>query len=212
MNPQQQSSPDEQLQGGVGLAIFAIFSVTRSVQLFSRLPGTTGPWFFGVFFWIGLFIQLWYYQANVQASGRFDAIPDMLIIYLQFAWLVVHWGWRKWTWLKGYRLHSYEPGLGVLHRVLPTWPAEWMGLASDIFVAAALGGICYLANCPILGSWYLAMIPWLLIAQAVIQGRDYMRMQRMDDARIESDEWTRRLREQHHWAEMQRERWGDRHH
>lgn len=211
MNTQQQPDPDEQLKGGVSLVIFMIFSVTRSVQLFSRLPGTTGPWFFGITFWIGLAFQLYYYQANVEASGRFDAIPDMLIIYPQIAWLVVHWAMRQLTRLKGYRHHSYEPGLGVLHRILPNWQADWMGLASDIVVALSMGGICYLLDCPILGIWFLAMIPWLLLAFALIQGRDNIRMQRMDDARIEADDWSQRIRDRQHWADMQRERWGDRH-
>lgn len=211
MTPPQQPNPDEELRGGVALAIFLIFSVTRSVQLFSRVPGTTGPWFFGITFWIGLAIQLYYYQANVEASGRFDAIPEQLLIATQFGWLVVHWMVRAKNRFQGVRLHSYEPGLGVMNRLLPNWHLDWMGVTSDIAVAAVLGGTCMLLDCPILGSWYFAMIPWLLIGQAFIYGRDSLRVQRMEDAQIEADVWSQRFRERQNWMDIQRERWGNRH-
>ncbi|MCA9194634.1 MAG: hypothetical protein KDB03_22840 [Planctomycetales bacterium] len=210
MHSTEQTQPAQDLQGGFALLVFLIFSVNRSVQVFSRIPGTTGLWFFAFFFWFGLGIQAYYYYANVQALARLDAIPEMWFVYTQIAWLQVHTLMRFVTWLRGYRLHSYEPGLGLLHRVLKRWDADWMGLASDVLVAGALGVACHAMDCPIHSGWYFAMIPWLIIGKIVISARDQLRLQRMQDTQIEASVWSQRLKERQHWEEIQRDRWGNR--
>ena len=190
--------------------IILIFGVTRTVQLFSRVPGTTGSWFFGMAFWIGFGIQLFYYQVNVQSSGQFDAIPDRLFVYAIIGWLILHAVCRSHNRSKGMRCHSFSPGLGIFYRWLPNTPEHRIGLISDMATAALLGALGYFFGCPILGSWYLSMTIWLLMAQGCLHARDRYRTQRMDDARIETDAWTRQLQEQRQWVEQQKERWGDR--
>lgn len=200
----------QELQNGWALVMVLIFSVTRTVQLFSRVPGTCGMWHFGVIYVLGFVIQLLYYQMNVEASGQLDAIPDAVFIFGNLGVLMFHnlAGW--WRWSKGYRCHSWCSGLGVLHRFMPRSSDTAVAVISDILVAALLSGICYLFACPILSGWYLSMIGWCLLAQGVLAARKSFQLQRLDDAQFESDAWSADLRERQYWAEMQRERWGDR--
>lgn len=200
----------EQAQQGFAILSALICSVTRTVHLLSRWPGSCGMWHFGVFFVIGFVIQLIYYQMNVEASGRFDAIDDRVLIFGSLGLLALHNLAGCFYWNKGERIHSWSPGVGILYRLMPKSDPVFVAILSDVVVAAALAAICYLFGCPILGSWYLSMIFWCLVNHALLSARHHFQMQRLQDAQIEQQYWADEVENQRVWAQIQRERWGDR--
>jgi hypothetical protein len=95
---------------------------------------------------------------------------------------------------------------------MPKSDEVFVALASDLFVASLLGTIFYRANCPILAGWYFSMIFWCIISHCLLSMRHWLQMQRLQDAQIEQKAWAHEVEEHRRWSQMQRERWGDRHH
>lgn len=203
--------PGEQAQQGFAVVSSLICSVTRTVHLFSRWPGSCGMWHFGFFYLIGFVIQLLYYQMNVEATGQFDAIDDRLLVFGSLGLLMSHNIASWYYWSKGHRGHSWSPGVGVLFKWMPNSDPIFVAVLSDVVVAASLGGFCYLIGCPILGSWYLCTIFWCVISHALLGLRHSFQMQRLQDAQVEQKSWANEVEQHRVWAQMQRERWGDRH-
>lgn len=202
---------NQDMQNGFAIVAALIFSVTRTVHLFSRWPGSCGMWHFGVFFVIGFVIQLFFYQMNVEATGQFDAIDERILIFGSLGLLGFHnlAGW--WYWFKGHRGHSWSSGVGILYRLMPKLDETTVTIISDLVVAVWLAATLYLFECPILASWYFSMIFWCLIAHGIQSMRHGIQMQRLQDAQIEQRGWSNEVAKQRQRAEMQRERWGDRH-
>jgi len=200
----------EQTQQGFAIVAALICSVTRTVHLFSRWPGSCGTWHFGIFFFIGFAIQLLYYQMNVEASGHFDAIDDRIMIFGSLGLLLLHnlAGW--FSWFKGQRNHSWSQGVGILCRLMPNSDEVSVTLLSDLLACASLATICHWIDCPILSSWYVCMIFWCLVNHAMVSFRHGFQMQRLQDAQIEQQYWSSEVEQQRVWAQMQRDRWGDR--
>ena len=84
MEKPQETSKD--LKAGMDLVMLLIFSVTRSVTLYSRILGSTGPFYY-LIYWIGVLIQAYYCHVNVMAYGRMDAMPFTALLLINFVWL-----------------------------------------------------------------------------------------------------------------------------
>lgn len=210
MQSHKAETPQEPFQDGYAMLMCLLFAVTKTVQLFSRRPGTTGTWFFGFVFWIGFGIQLLYYQANVEATGRFDAVPEKAFLLIHIGWFLFHRVRRFFEPRRRGRVHSYDPGVGILRNAFPNWSLGAANFASDAIVSGLMFLACFYGGCPILAGWYFYMPIWLLLEGACSQFRlDYQR-QRLDDAQVEADAWTKMLHESQHWQEQYRDRWGDR--
>ena len=178
---------------GVNLALTVIFSVNRNVQIWSRVPGTTGGWFYGWMYFAGLAVQAWYYMANAQYLQRWDLVHFEFMARLSGIWFAVHGVARAIQLARGIRLHSYEPGVGVLQWALPNWPLWLVGLLSDLGVAIALSGGLWLLDSPIQSGWYAAMCVWLLLGHIWIHTRDARRRQIWHDSQIEADDWSQQI-------------------
>lgn len=194
MEKPQETSKD--LKAGMDLVMLLIFSVTRSVTLYSRMLGSTGPYYF-LIYWIGVLIQAYYCHVNVIASGRMDAMPFSALLLINFAWLMIHIVKGRFNAQNGERLHSFDPGIGVLAAY--SWTRSWRGwqvnVVSDIVTALNLGGFFFLTGSPVLGSWYVAMIVWILIEHLFLYARDTLQMQRMHNAKIETQHLSDRLKQ-----------------
>ncbi|MCA9217974.1 MAG: hypothetical protein KDB27_33115 [Planctomycetales bacterium] len=189
--------PDDQnkisIADGITLALMIVFSLTRTVQLFSRLPGTVGPWFLSVFYIVGLSIQLYYCEMKAATTGVLDLVPTTLFLSVCILWHFVHGVFRRLAVAKGAVFHSYEPGLGVLCYLYHGWKLWQIGLISDLAVASTLSFVFYVLRCPHLSSWYLSMIPWLLVGQAYLFVRERFERQTVNDAQIESQIQSQKL-------------------
>ncbi len=192
----QETDPKQQLRdlsNGMALTISAIFAVNRTVQIWSRIPGTTGPWFFGWLLPIGMCIQGYYYQVNVSTT-REDVMPFGFVVGLTLIWLCIHGVKHSLFRQHGLNFHSYEPGSGVLYGMAPRWSLSKFNLASDLFVAAGLSLCLHLLGCPILGQWYAFICVWLPLGQLWIHARDSHRRRKWMDAQIEAQDWSEQLK------------------
>ncbi|MEZ6098153.1 MAG: hypothetical protein R3E01_04205 [Pirellulaceae bacterium] len=210
MHEQNDSSPNMQQ----GLAIFSALtcSVTRTVHLLSRWPGSCGMWHFGFFLMVGFVIQLFYYQMNVEATGQFNPIVDWVLIIGTIGLAICHNLASWYYWFQGFRNHSWSPGVGILGRLMPESDPQFVAMASDLVVCLALAITCLFFGCTILANWYLYMIFWCLIDHALTSFGQRMQIQRLQDAQIEQQYWADAVENQRRRAEMQRERWGNRFH
>ncbi len=182
------------LKDGMIVGLTIIFSLSRTVQIWSRLPGTTGDWFYGWMFAVGIAISAWYYELNVQASQAIDFIEWRAMAILSGMWFGVHGVVRAIRQLQGVRFHSYEPGVGVLDRFLSRIAPQYAGVISDIATAFALGVVFRCMGCPIQSGWYFAMCFWIAIGNAWIVARDSRRKQMWVDSQVEATEWSHRIK------------------
>lgn len=181
------------ISDGVNLGLMLVFSVSRTVQIWSRVPGSTGAWFYGWMILVGLGIQAWYYHANLEARQTMDLLGWEAMAWLSLMWFGVHGVVRSIHLARGLRFHSYDPGQGILHRLMPGWSFAASGLTSDLAVSVALSSGLWLIACPILSSWYAGMCFWLVIGHVWLVARDARRRQLWHDARIDADDWSQQI-------------------
>ncbi len=182
------------LSDGINLGLTLIFSVCRTVQIWSRVPGTTGNWFYGWMFAAGLALSAWYYEVNVEASQAMDFIAWKSMAVASVVWFGIHGVARALHQMRGLQFHSYEPGVGILARWISRLTPNHAGLISDLLVAVVLGISFKLLGSPIQSGWYFAMCVWLLIADRWIRFRDARQVQIYIDAQAQSEDWSRRVK------------------
>ena len=172
----------QHLRNALSLAMGLIFSVNRTVEVFSRVAGSTGDWYFGIFLLIGVSVQLYFCEVNAQVSGTPDLIPVHVMIMATIVWSV-HSICRLIRRADGRQQHSYDMGVGILEAWLIAWPPRLVDVLSNAVVAAVIGGCCHLLKSPILGRWYFSVGIWLVATDGFLAVRDRLRGQRMVDAR-----------------------------
>lgn len=197
-DPNKYPSPDFAKQEaanakmGIGLFLLGIFMICRSVQVFSRVPGTCGPLFV-----LGnilcMIFQFWYCQAAVDAYGQ-DAIGVEWMFGIQVFWAVYGIFRTAVHRFRGYEFEFAEIGIGFLYRWMPNSGAASIGLASDMLVASTLCVVFHLFDSPVLGGWYLTMICCLAIGHSWLHARDKVELQRIKAAQSRAKYISQRLR------------------
>ena len=180
---------------GVSLALIAIFSVNRSVQLWSRSLGSTGGWFFGWMYFVGLMLQAWYYQANSHFSGSEDFVTWEAFAAVNIIWFSIHGVVRAFHKTRRVPSHSYDPGVGILQSVFPSWSAGTVAVASDLTVAVFLSIVLRMIESPILSGWYAAMSFWLLVGHVWMRTSRAYRYQVYINTKAEAEQWSNQIKE-----------------
>ena len=183
----------QHLRNTLGLTLGLMFSVNRTVQIFSRRIGSTGNWYYGVFLLVGVGVQIYYCEVNAQLSETRDTISVLVMIMATIIWNAAHSMGRLIQRVNGQATHSYDSGIGILASWFPTWQPSIVSLVSDLAVATTVGACCYLLGSPILGGWYLSVAIWLIAAECFLSVRDRVRGQRMVDARAEAEYLSRQV-------------------
>lgn len=191
---QDKQQPLRDFSMGMNIALSAIFAVNRTVQIWSRTPGTTGTWFFAIYFVAGSIIQSWYCQVNEEAAAHRDLIPYVAIAGLSLFWFSVHGIIHAWLVLRGKRFHSFEPGVGILNSMFPNWSSASASLGSDLIVAMCISISLLLLQSPILSGWYAALCIWLLVSHYWLVARDARRQQTWVDSQFEAENWSEQIR------------------
>ena len=191
---EQEKQQLRDMANGSNLALMLMQGVNRSVQIWSRVPGTTGTWFFGLLFFQGMLIQAWYYQVNVVASKAPDSIPISVSFGLSLIWFAYHGVKRNIYRANGMRFHSYDPGIGILYRAFPNWQPATIDIASDLSVAIALSLLMLVAGSPIQSGWYRGMCIWLVVIHLWNHARDFRRLRALEDAQLEAAYWSEQVR------------------
>ncbi len=179
---------------GVDVVLSAVFAVNRTVQIWSRAPGSTGTWFFAIYFVAGSLLQSWYYQVNVEASATSDLISQPVVIGLSLFWFSVHGLVHSWFVLRGQTFHSFDPGVGVLNRLFPKWSESSASLGSDLIVSMLLSTVLFLLRSPILSGWYASLCMWLFVSHYWLVARDSRRRQMWIDSQFEAEHWSEQLK------------------
>ncbi len=190
-NQKQESLVD--FSTGMTLALTVVFSVSRSVQIWSRVPGSTGSWFYGWMFVVGLGINVWYYQANVQACQARDFIGLAYVAEASIAWFGVHGIVRLFNNRGTVPSHSYEPGVGILFWLMPALSASTVAIVSDLCVALLLGCVLSLLGSPIQAGWYFAMCFWLSLGHLWIKSRDARNCRVWRDTQYEAEYMSQKI-------------------
>lgn len=193
MDQEQQKSLRD-IGTGLNLVLGTLFSISRTVQIWSRMPGTTGTWFFGFYYFVGSLMQTWYCRVNEETLGRTDLVSQSSIMGLSLIWFSIHGVIRGGQFLRGTRFHSFDPGVGILSLLNPKWNANTVSLASDLLVATALSLFLWLLRSPILSGWYASLCVWLVLAHCWILARDTRRMQAWTNSEQEAAYWSEQLR------------------
>ena len=197
-NPEKYEQPDlakdeaRSARTGLGLLLIAVFTIGQSIQVFSRVPGTSGPIFILAHL-ISVLLQVVYYTANVDAIGQSDSIGIVIPIAAQTIWLVYNIialiQWR----LRGIEAEINQLGVGTLYRWMNGRSAAEVGFASDMFFGTAITACCFLLSSPILGNWYLVATLGLLFAHLWMDFRQRREMQRFKNAKSRAEEWSYRI-------------------
>lgn len=195
MQPDKPDGILKDYQAGMNLALILMFSINRSVQIWSRVPGSTGSWFYGWLYFVGLGLQAWYYEVNGQATGYYDAIGWLTFAWFSVMWFGIHGVVRSFHFARGLRFHSYEPGRGIFDWMFPNWKPGSASLASDLAVSMALSIVLAIVRSPILSGWYAAMCLWLILAQVWIKASHSRRHQEWIDAKSEAERWSDQIQE-----------------
>ncbi len=196
-NPGKYEQPDhgkDELQSaktGFGLLLFGCFAIGQSVLAFSRVAGTSGP-IFVLAQVMCIIAQFWYYEAVAESVGE-DAIGIFIPILIQLGWfaytIIATFRWR----LRGVEFELAQPGFGILHRWMPSQSLPRINFISDLLVAVALTGTCFLLESPILGRWYLLVTFAVIFTHLWLDWRDSLEMRRIQEAQRRARHWSARL-------------------
>lgn len=173
------------------IALLAMFSVTTTVQLWSRLPGSTGRRFYGFYLLAGTVLQILYVQFNTQATGKPDWVSLYITIGISLCWFSIHCLRQNYQRFRGICKHSHDPGTGILTRIYPSLPANHCTFISDITAAIGIGLFLHAAASPHLANWFFyIVVPSLIVAQLWASARLRYQRQRFIDANEEADYYT----------------------
>lgn len=190
---QQDQKPIVSMSEANGMLVLTLCCVNRTVQIWSRSLGSTGPWFFTIMFPVGSTIQWWYCAVNEIRFQSSDSFPLWAVGGMGLMWLCAHGVARAFAKQQGVDFHSYEPGSGVLNWAFRNWSPGVANLLSDVTVALFLSILFGITGSPHLSGWYLAMVLWLVVVHGWSWIGERRRYQHWVDAQQEARRWSQRV-------------------
>lgn len=150
------------LRNGIGGFLIAGITVCRTVQVFSRTPGSAGSILVAA--WAaGVLVQGFYFHGHMQLHGRVDLIPFELLIAIQAAWWLLGLVVTFARLYQGSQASDSDLGRGVLTPYFPQLSSNAVGIVSDVSIGLLLAAAFRLFASPVQSNWYLVMVGWLLI-------------------------------------------------
>ena len=183
----------ESYQMGFAALKTLLLSICRTVQVFSRQPGTCGPLAYLV--WpVGVFFQICYYTANVDATGSVDWFGLELLLGIQLFWLLCGVPFAiYYRFFRNAEFSFYDSGFGILQLPFQKKDLASINFMSDFAVAGLLSTFFYLVDSPIIGSWYRAMILWVIFAHAWSHASGNFQMMRFRQTQSYATYWANRF-------------------
>ena len=156
-------------------------AIGQSIQAFSRVPGTAGPFY--VLSYVACMIgQFWYYATMVETSGEQDLIGiglPMLIQMARFVYVILSTFSSR---FKGVEFEVFQSGIGILDRSMPNQSLPTVNFASDMLIAAIVTVSCFVLNSPILGRWYLFVSGAIMLTHLWMDWQNRTELRRLDEA------------------------------
>lgn len=184
-------------KNGIGGLLIIGFSVARTIQIFSRVPGTAGVTHLATFF-LGSGLQAFYLVGHQQQYGRVDATDFQWLLVAQFACWFVGFAALMVRGRKSPRIRPNEAGRGLLSRYLPFLSHDVAGVVSDTLVGAALIGILYAIGSPIQANTYIVILGLTLFCHACVLGQRFSYRQRVRYAQRRAAKWPERVSGRHY--------------
>lgn len=182
-------------RNGVGGFLIAGLAVCRTLQVFSRVPGTTG--LYSQLAWLaGATIQGFYLFGHTEKYGRIDRISFESILTLQYLWWLVGVGIAVWSSRRRTANARLYPGRGIFF-------AHWMrddfaGLGSDAVIGIGLIVLFRVFGCPTLANWYSVILGWTVLCHALLFGHELWIRLRIRAAKRRSAYWNKQVRGRHY--------------
>ncbi|MCD0458130.1 hypothetical protein [Roseiconus lacunae] len=184
-------------RNGISGFLMLGFAVGRTVQIFSRRPGTSGLWMLVA--WLpGVGLQGFYLAGHAQKYGRTDATPfEWLIAFQALIWMyclvvaVLQATFRTSPPMK-------DIGTGVLGRYLPISLQNQSDPLSDAVVGIVLIMGLHLIGSPVQAGTYQVIVGWIMICHCCVFYRDWSFRQRMRQTKARAGRWHEDVRGRHH--------------
>lgn len=184
------------LRNGIGGFLIAGLTVCRTVQVFSRTPGSAGSIFVAA--WAaGVLVQGFYFHGHMQLHGRVDLIPFELVIAVQSGWWLLGLLVTFARLYRGNQASDSELGRGALTPYFPQLSSYAVGIVSDVTVGLILAGFFRLFASPVQSNWYLVMVGWLLICHFALFLHQWYLGRRILAAKNRAVGWRDEVRGRH---------------
>jgi len=181
-------------RNGIGGLLLIGHTLCRTVQVFSRVPGSCGGLM--LFAWIpAVGAQAYYFQGNLELHGRQDAIDFEWLILAQTVW----WSTGLLMTMVGrHRVAESNRGRGVLGSFLPGWSPAAVGMISDAVVGGALTALLFGFDSPAAAGWYQMMLALLLFCHSFEYACRWLIQQRIRAAQRRAQSWRKNVRGTHY--------------
>ncbi|APZ93411.1 hypothetical protein [Fuerstiella marisgermanici] len=182
-------------RNGIGGFLIAGLTVCRTLQVFSRIPGSSGLWL--NLAWIaGAAIQGFYLSGHVQKYGRVDVISFEAFLTFQYLWWLVDVAIRIWFSRKRSRPARLYQGRAIFFR-------HWMrddiaGVASDVVVGVGMITFFRVLACSTLANWYSVILGWTVFCQGFLLARELWIRLRIRATRRRAAYWQKDVRGRHY--------------
>lgn len=184
------------IRNGIGGFLLAGFTVGRTLQVFSRAPGSCGVLLH--FAWIvGIFIQGFYFIGHVETHGRVDASPYELLICIQVMLWVIGLIITLRSDVRSKKIDPRYLGRGVLKANFPKANDVLIGVVSDILQGLLIIGFFNLVGSPVQAGWYKFILVWVLVCHACAYLRGWSYRRRVRSAMKRSASWREDVRGRH---------------
>lgn len=184
-------------RNGIGGFLMLGFALGRTLQVFSRRPGSSGLWL--LLAWLlGVSLQGFYLIGHAEKFGRVDATPfEWLLAAQALAWLFCFA--IACAQAIGRRLPPMnEVGAGILEKYLPKTMRRHAGIISDALIGGVLiVGLRQLGS-PVQAGTYQVIVGWVMACHAGVFYRNWVFQQRIRSAKYRALHWHKDVRGRHH--------------
>lgn len=182
---------------GVAILLIIGFGMARTIQVFSRWPGTSGVVM--MLLWpAGLVVEGTYLLQHLEEYGRIDATDCRDLIAAQFAVYAVGLVVRLFRHRDAPTINQHDPGRGVLCWMLPFASHDVGGAISDLVVGATLIGIFHALGSPIQAGTYQVILGLTVFCHVCVLGQRLSHRLRADAARRRARNWRGDVKGRHY--------------
>ena len=184
-------------RNGFGGLLIAGFALARTLQVFSRTPGSCGVLLLAA--WLAaVAVQAVYFQGHIEKHGVIDATP--------YHWMLVAQSlpWSVGCLMTVFRSRRRRPipdrelGRGILSSHLPKLSITAAGVVSDIAIGCVLIVALHLLGSPVQAGWYQVITGWAVFCHSCVFLRGWSYRQRVRAAAKRSKSWRNDVRGRHH--------------
>lgn len=184
-------------KNGIGGLLMIGFSVARTIQVFSRVPGTAGVTMLMIWM-LGIGLQAAYLIGHEEKFGQVDATECVWLIVAQLGWWTLGAIRELFRTKRQTQIAVNEPGRGVLCRLLPFVSHDMGGAISDVVIGALLVVGLHAVGSPIQAGTYQVILGLTVFCHLCVFGQRLSYRLRVNAARKRARNWKKDVRGRHY--------------